>query len=58
MRIASYTVNLDRDGPGILLRDIRRGKDKQIAAILAVIGDVDPDILVLKRFDWDYEQKR
>lgn len=53
-RIATYAAPLSRDGPGLLLRDITKGEDPQIAAIIAVIAQNAPDILVLTDFDYDY----
>lgn len=54
-RIATYAAPLSRDGPGALLRDLRKGEDPQIAAIQAVIAHIDPDILVLTDFDYDLD---
>ncbi len=53
IRIASYHTGLSRDGPGLLLRDIHRGEDAQIAASIDVIRAADADILVLQDFDYD-----
>lgn len=53
MRIATWNVDLERDGPGLLLRDIDRGTDPQVAAIRRVIATLDADILVLTGFDHD-----
>lgn len=55
VRVASFNLELQRDGPALLLRDIRRGKDTQIAATIAVIAQTAPDILALQGFDWDYD---
>lgn len=55
VRVATFNVELNRDGPGLLLRDIERGKDPQIAAVIGVITDVKPDILAIQGFDWDHE---
>lgn len=55
LRVASFNVELERDGPGLLLRDIRRGKDAQIAAVVQVITRTAPDILAIQGFDWDYD---
>ncbi len=55
VRIATFNAELDRDGPGVLLRDILRGKDPQIASAVEVIAAAAPDILVLQRFDYDHE---
>ncbi len=54
-RIATYAAPLSRDGPGLLLRDILKGEDTQIAAIQAVIAHQYPDILLLTDFDYDLE---
>ena len=55
VRIATYHTELSRKGPGLLLRDIDRGEDAQVAAVIAVIAEVQPDILVLQGVDYDYE---
>ena len=58
LRIATYSPDLSRDGPGLLLRDLTRtGKkaDPQIAAVVQVIAETRPDILLLTDFDWDYD---
>jgi hypothetical protein len=48
-------VDLERAGPGLLLRDLRRGEDAQIAAILHVLAQTQPDILVLQGVDYDLD---
>ena len=53
IRIATYNTDLARKGPGLLLRDILKGEDAQIAAIGQVITTVAPDILVLQGIDYD-----
>ncbi len=53
LRIATWHVDLERDGPGLLLRDILKGEDRDIAAAVAAIADAAPDILLLTGFDWD-----
>lgn len=58
LRIATYSPDLSRDGPGLLLRDLTRSgnkTDKQIAAVVQVITGTRPDILLLTDFDWDYD---
>nr|WP_245837687.1 endonuclease/exonuclease/phosphatase family protein [Tropicimonas sediminicola] len=52
--MATYTVELSRKGPGLLLRDILRGEDEQVAAVVGVIARVHPDILLLTGFDVDH----
>lgn len=44
---------MSRAGPGLLLRDLIRDEDDQIAAIIAIITHVNPDILLLQGIDYD-----
>lgn len=53
LRIATWHIEARRDGPGLLLRDILRDADPQIAAIAAVLARVRPDIVLLQRVDYD-----
>lgn len=46
-------MDLQRRGPGLLLRDIERGEDPDIAAVIGTVTEVSPDILLLTGFDWD-----
>lgn len=46
---------LERDGPGLLLRDILRD-DPQVMAFATVVRRVSPDILVLQGVDYDHDQ--
>lgn len=57
IRIATYNTELTRDGPGLLLRDLQKGRDKQIDAVVKVITAADPDILALQGIDWDHGQQ-
>lgn len=57
LRIATFNTELSRDGPGLLLRDIERGQDPRIKAVIADIAALNPDVLVLQGFDWDYENR-
>ncbi len=52
-RFATFTVELDRKGPGLLLRDIQSGKNAQVQAVVFEIADAQPDVIALQRFDWD-----
>lgn len=56
IRIASFDPELTRKGPGLLLRDIMRGKDPQILATVMVIAEANPDVLLLTGFDWDHDR--
>ena len=53
VRLATWHLGLNKAGPGLLLRDIRRGDDPRLDAIAEVIADVAPDVLVVQRVDYD-----
>lgn len=53
LRIATYNTELQRDGPGLFLRDLARGEDEQIDAVLSVIAAADADVLALQGIDYD-----
>jgi hypothetical protein len=55
LRLASWNVDLERAGPGLLLRDLRRGADAQIAAIAEVLAQTQPDVLILQGVDYDLD---
>ncbi|WP_299686340.1 endonuclease/exonuclease/phosphatase family protein [uncultured Tateyamaria sp.] len=52
-RFATFNTELSRKGPGLLLRDIARGEDDQIAAVLAILAEADADVIALQGFDYD-----
>jgi Endonuclease/Exonuclease/phosphatase family len=54
LRIATYDTELGRRGPGLLLADILKG-DEQVQAVVAVIVEAAPDVLLLTGFDHDLE---
>ncbi|MEM8869726.1 MAG: endonuclease/exonuclease/phosphatase family protein [Pseudomonadota bacterium] len=56
IRIASFNASLSRSGPGLLLRDLDRGEDPQIDAVVGILQTVRPDILLLNEFDYDGSQ--
>lgn len=55
IRIVSFNAGLSRKGPGLLVRDLLKGEDPQIAGIVARIVALGPDILVLQSFDYDHD---
>ncbi len=57
LRIATYNTELSRKGPGLMLRDIEKGEDAQVAAVIKVIVAANADIIALQGIDWDYENK-
>ena len=54
LRLATYNVGLGRDGPGLLLKDIL-DRDDDILALIQIIGEVNPDVLLITGFDNDYQ---
>lgn len=53
LRIATWNAGLEREGPGLLLRDIASGRDAQVGAAVAVIVALDADVLALTGVDYD-----
>lgn len=53
LRVATWDVGLSRDGPGLLLAELRKAPTPQVAAVVAVIRAARPDVLLLVRFDHD-----
>ncbi|WP_299298442.1 endonuclease/exonuclease/phosphatase family protein [uncultured Tateyamaria sp.] len=51
--MGTYNTELQRDGPGLFLRNLARGTDDQIAAVVAVIAEADVDVLALQGIDYD-----
>jgi hypothetical protein len=47
LRIATFNTGLERDGPGLLLRDLLRGDDAQVRAVVSVLAEVAPDIAAM-----------
>lgn len=55
--MAFWNTELGRDGPGLLLRDLERGTDEDIGAVLQTLRAADADVLVLQGIDWDFESR-
>ncbi|MCX7286518.1 MAG: endonuclease/exonuclease/phosphatase family protein [Rhodobacterales bacterium] len=53
LRIATWNASLDRTGPGLLVRDLARADDPQIAALVRVLVDLDADVILLTAVDYD-----
>ena len=53
LRIGFWNADLSRMGPGLLLRDIVRGTDPQVALALDSVAALEADILVLGDIDYD-----
>ncbi len=52
-RIATYSADLGRFGPGLLLADLSRAADDQIDPMVAVLVRLNADILLLTDIDFD-----
>lgn len=52
LRLALWSVDLTRAGPGLLLRDAARD-DPQVVAVRDLLDRTEADILVLLGVDWD-----
>ncbi|MFK7836756.1 MAG: endonuclease/exonuclease/phosphatase family protein [Sulfitobacter sp.] len=57
LRIATFNTELSRKGPGLLLRDILRGDDPQVTAVITELVEVRPDVIALQGFDFDIENR-
>lgn len=55
LRVATFNTELSRKGPGLLLRDILKGDDPQVEAILRKLGEVDADVVALQGIDYDLD---
>ncbi|WP_123794034.1 endonuclease/exonuclease/phosphatase family protein [Pacificibacter maritimus] len=55
LRVATWNAELSRKGPGILLRDIKAGKDPQVREALGHIAKIKPDVLLLTGVDTDFD---
>lgn len=54
MRLALHHTELRRDGPGLLLRDIRRG-EADVLAVRDRLAAARPDVLLLLGIDYDLD---
>lgn len=53
LKIATWNVELDRQGPGLLARDVAGGEDAQVLAVLRVLAALDADVVLLTGVDYD-----
>lgn len=53
LTLAYWNTDLNRAGPGLLLRDAHRAEAEDIRAALRVIDALNADVLVLSGFDYD-----
>jgi endonuclease/exonuclease/phosphatase family metal-dependent hydrolase len=53
IRLATFNASLTRSAPGGLVQALRLGDDRQIAAVVAIIRLVRPDVLLINELDHD-----
>ncbi len=53
MRIATWNVGLDRTGPGLLVQDLTKDDQPQVAAVVRVLVALDADVILLTAVDYD-----
>ncbi len=53
MRLAYWNTDLNRAGPGLLLRDLGKGTAADLQVAMATIAALQADVLVLSGFDYD-----
>ena len=56
IRVATYNTHLARGKPGKLIAELRDGS-AQVDAVIRVIAEVDPDILLINELDFDEERE-
>ena len=54
IRIATWNTGLDRSGPGLLVEDLAKGEDRQVAALVRVLVALDADVILLTALDYDH----
>jgi hypothetical protein len=52
LRVATWNVALDRQGPGLLVKDLSEGEG-QVEAVVRVLATVQADVVLLTSFDYD-----
>jgi hypothetical protein len=53
LRIATWNVGLDLTGPGLLVQDLTKPDEPQIAAVVSVLLALDADVILLTAVDYD-----
>ncbi|WP_205518680.1 endonuclease/exonuclease/phosphatase family protein [Pseudotabrizicola algicola] len=53
MRLAYWNTDLNRAGPGLLLRDLRLGRADDLRVAARTIAALQADVLVISGFDYD-----
>ena len=53
LRVATWNVGLDRNGPGLLVAELSKAEAPQIAAVVRVLVALDADVILLTAVDYD-----
>lgn len=53
LRVATWNVGLDRNGPGLLVAELAKADAAQIAAVVRVLAALDADVILLTAVDYD-----
>ena len=53
LRVATFNVDLARDGPGLLLHELTTEPEARALAAVRIVQAVRPDVLVIQKFDHD-----
>ena len=54
LRLATFSPQLSRSGPGLVLAGLEKRGDAQLEAVLRVIAEAHPDVLLITDLDWDF----
>lgn len=53
LRVATWNVGLDRNGPGLLVAELSKPDAPRIAAVVRVLVALDADVILLTAIDYD-----
>ncbi len=56
LRIAAFNAELTRRNPGLLVRDLMKGKDPQVEQVVEIIQTIRPDVLLVSGVDYDIQE--
>ncbi|MEL7276688.1 MAG: endonuclease/exonuclease/phosphatase family protein [Pseudomonadota bacterium] len=55
LRVASFNASLSRSAPGQLIRALENRDDPQVAAVIGIVTEIAPDIILINEFDHDLD---
>jgi hypothetical protein len=53
LRIATWNIDMDRTGPGLLVAELSRAEAPQAEAVVRVLAALDADVILLTSLDYD-----